>query len=589
MKSEKNFKIGVYVRVSTDEQVEKGHSLDDQIYKIEKYADSKEYDIIDYYKEEGKSGKNTKDRPEYLRMTNDILKGKINAICVYKLDRLTRNIKDLEELLNFLEVNKADLVSVTEDINTKNPAGTFFVRMTILLAQLERETIVARTKVGVEAAARDGIISGKPPLGYKKNIDALGSKEKKQLIINEDEVITVRRIFSMYLDGYSSFTISEKLIQENNKLRKWKDTTILKILSNKIYMGTIEHRKSKKSDEIIEFKDVVPSIITENIFYECQRLLEKNKLSFGGNLEYIYGKTLYCSKCGSLLNVSTVSKKNIKHYVCKKCNERINETKVEEKLLKDIINNSQFQFCLTYNSIFVDDIRLNEIINNIEIYQDDNYLKDKKDEIREILDEIVIKENVKRCDNIKKWYEMNYNEKSVFIKKTIDAIYIEKIKGKNQQDYDLKITKISFKQSSLEKIFRLIRLNIIDLYGSKNSFICSSAVINDKKELDKYLKYLNDKYNIKVIKIEFRKDLVKKVTKEIINKDNEIEYIITEEIDEKQNEKIDKLIEEVYDTPYCIKSIKINKSKEILDKDFLSEIHYHIFLNDINNVYKEKK
>ena len=101
-------------------------------------------------------------------MMEDMKTGKINKIIVYKLDRLTRSIKDLEVICNTLEEYNCDLESVAEEINTSNANGKFFIRMLTILAQLEIERTSERTKFGLAGALKKGHLPGKPPLGYMK-------------------------------------------------------------------------------------------------------------------------------------------------------------------------------------------------------------------------------------------------------------------------------------------------------------------------------------------------------------------------------------------------------------------------------------
>ena len=90
---------GIYVRVSTEEQALNGFSIRAQIDKLKMYCEVKEWVVIDTYKDEGKSGKNIKEREELLRLIEDIKKGKINNVLVYKIDRLTRSTRDLKMLI----------------------------------------------------------------------------------------------------------------------------------------------------------------------------------------------------------------------------------------------------------------------------------------------------------------------------------------------------------------------------------------------------------------------------------------------------------------------------------------------------------
>lgn len=556
MNDNSDIKLGVYIRVSTEEQANEGHSLDEQLDRIKRFCKFKDYKIYKIYKDDGKSAKDIDGRPMFKEMMEDIINGNVNAICIYKLDRLTRSIKDLEVILSLLEEYKCALFSVTEEINTKNAYGVFFIRMVILLAQLEIEQTKERTIMGLIGTVKKGIPIGKLPLGYLRDSNNEDIKLKKRAIIDSDTAPTIRRIFNLYLKGYSYYNIAEKLIEENNKLRNWNDSVIESILNNKLYYGTIEHWKSLKNKESMMFEDVVEPIISKEVFEECQLIMVKNKQSFGGHFNYLYGKTLYCAKCGSLLNVSNTKKQSIRHYICKKCNDRINENNIEKMLIEKLANITQFNMALTYNAIMVDDDRLCEVLNNVEIDVPDDRLRDRKEEIRDILDDLTIS-NIKDKTIIKSWNDMTYEEKREFIRANIDAIYIEKIKGSNQQNYKLEIKRIKFKQRNIDELFNLIRKNIVDLYVSDRNKMCSIAVMNGTDEYENYIKRLRKRYKIKVIEIPIRKDVHKSKVK---------------------SKELDNLIEKSLNEPNYFKTIKINKNKELLDSKFLNEVHYHLYV-----------
>ncbi|MCI8778078.1 MAG: recombinase family protein [Bacilli bacterium] len=129
---------GLYPRVSTEDQSRFGHSLDEQEDRLRKLCEFKGYKIYKVYREEGVSAKNT-NRPKFQEMIEDMKSGKINKIIVYKLDRLTRSIRDLETICTMLEEYNCSLESVAEEINTETANGKFFIRMLTILAQLKIE------------------------------------------------------------------------------------------------------------------------------------------------------------------------------------------------------------------------------------------------------------------------------------------------------------------------------------------------------------------------------------------------------------------------------------------------------------------
>lgn len=559
---EEKINTAVYIRVSTDEQAKEGHSLEEQLDRINEFCNYKKLQIIKVYSDDGKSAKDMKGRPEFLKMVKDVKNGKINNICIYKLDRLTRSVRDLEEILVLLDECNCGLMSVSEEINTKGYMGVFFIRLTILLAQLEVEQTRERTIMGLIGTVKQGIPIGKIPLGYKRDLNNEDSKLKKKAIINEEEAQVIRRIFNLYLKGYSYYFISKKLIEEGNKMKKWKDYEIQQIINNRIYCGDIEHRKTLKDKETIIYENVVPPIISKEVFNECQVLIEKNKQSFGESLEYMFGKTLYCNKCGSMLCVSTNNKKDIKHYWCKKCNSRLNENKVEKVILEKLESIEQFNIALTYNAIMVDNDRLTEILNNVELEAPDERLRERKEELRDLLDEALYKANIEK-DKSKNilWSEMNYEEKKNFISTMIEAIYIDKIAGKNQQDYSIVIKKIRFKQSRIMAFYKLINQGIIDSISAKaNAYYSSFTLMDKEEEIQNYIAKLRKKYKINVEEITIRGDEPKR---------------------KNSLKKMDDFFEENYfNNDKLFKLIKVGRNNELLKGTFNKERQIFISLDE---------
>ena len=100
----KNQKIAViYIRVSTEDQAREGFSLGEQQEKLEQLCKYKDYKIYKVYKDAGISAKDMKHRPSFQKMLQDMREGKINYIVAYKLDRVTRSVRDLEVLISELE------------------------------------------------------------------------------------------------------------------------------------------------------------------------------------------------------------------------------------------------------------------------------------------------------------------------------------------------------------------------------------------------------------------------------------------------------------------------------------------------------
>ena len=211
---------GIYIRVSTEDQAREGFSLGEQKEKLLELCKFKEYEIFKIYEEAGISAKDMENRPAFIEMLSDMKKGKINYIVAYKLDRVTRSVRDLEELISLLEKHNTYLVCDRDDVNTSTANGRFFVRMLTVLSQLEIEIVSERTKFGLNGAIKSGHLPGKIPLGYKKD-------GNKKTIIDETTKDIVTRIFDMYLAGKSYQQISNIFKKEKLLAPKiWYDSTI---------------------------------------------------------------------------------------------------------------------------------------------------------------------------------------------------------------------------------------------------------------------------------------------------------------------------------------------------------------------------
>ena len=168
---------GIYMRVSTEDQAREGFSLGEQEEKLRELCKFKELNVYKVYKDAGISAKDMEHRPQFQEMLKDMKEGKINYIVAYKLDRITRSVRDLEELISVLEQYNCFLLCDRDDVNTSTANGRFFVRMLTVLSQLEIEIVSERTKFGLNGAIKSGYIPGQRPFGYK-------SAEDKRMVID---------------------------------------------------------------------------------------------------------------------------------------------------------------------------------------------------------------------------------------------------------------------------------------------------------------------------------------------------------------------------------------------------------------------
>ena len=325
MKEEKKV-AGLYIRVSTEDQVREGFSLPEQEKRLRAMCEYKNYEVYDVYEERGISAKTGNYRPEFERLLQDVRDKKVNTIVVLKLDRLTRSVSDWEKILTFLEENDAYLDCANDEINTTNANGKMISRILTSVSQQEIERTSERTKIGLAGAIKVGHIPHMAPLGYKH--------EDKKLVIDYATKDVAIRIFNMYHDGLSYKKISnilngEKVLDKTN----WRDSTILNILENPIYKGDFIHgRRTKKPTY---YFDVVEPLVSKEYWEECQVQQKKNSRSFQRTLTYLFMQKLKCPKCKRILGGKATTKKNgnsYYYYYCHDCKISFKESEIEKTI-----------------------------------------------------------------------------------------------------------------------------------------------------------------------------------------------------------------------------------------------------------------
>lgn len=556
---DKKFVVGLYPRVSTEDQSRFGHSLDEQKDRMYKLCDYKGYEVYNVYEDAGISAKNM-NRPAFQEMIQDIKDGKINKIIVYKLDRLTRSIKDLEEICAFLEENNCSLESMCEDINTSTANGKFFIRMLTILAQLEIERTSERTKFGMVGAVKKGHFVGRPPIGYDK-VD-------KKLVINDIESEVIRRIFDLYIKGVAANAITKILNEEKALNRKWIPTLVDRILSNEIYIGNYVHRKTVSVEESQKFIGVAPAIIEEEVFNIAQIQKQKNLKNYKRKQTYIFMQSIKCPKCGTIMGgCSSKSHTGEKHcyYQCANCKTRVSEKKIEKQMINFLDDMLDF-FLLIDNTYkpylyrdtekelkkcnkIIDELNTKEkriksafvdgIVEEIELKDELDFIKNEKKIIEEKIKDLTIKEstedhknemrliyNLKQLEQIKNksyyvrknhlWDKLSKDQKQGLVFKYIDNISIEVDKKKN-----VSIKKININKKEINNIGHLFRENCFDLVVDSNDKSLILSNYNSKADLDSYIKSLSKFYKIKQNNLN-----IDSINLEKLNQNNDVLQII---------------------------------------------------------------
>lgn len=215
----------IYCRVSTQDQADSGLGLEAQEEKCRAYCFLNNWQVIGLYIDAGVSAKSM-DRPQLQHALAALTSGTV--LVVLKLDRLTRNVADLQPLSDQIERAGAEWASVQEKFDTSTATGRLMLRMILELSQWEREVIGERTSSALQQKKRRKERLGTTPLGY--------TTLEKQVIAVDGEQATVARARELRADGLSLRKIAAKLTLEGHRTKRngqWQAETIAKILKTR--------------------------------------------------------------------------------------------------------------------------------------------------------------------------------------------------------------------------------------------------------------------------------------------------------------------------------------------------------------------
>jgi len=214
-----------YVRVSTEEQVLTGVSLDSQEEKIKAYCIAKEWDLTRVIRDEGYSAKDL-NRPGMQEIIEGCKRKDFDVVVILKLDRLTRSVKDLGYLVeDIFQKNEVAFSSLQDNFDTATANGRMVMNILATLAQWERDIISERTRDAMSFMRRDLKLVGAVPFGYDCNNGSLS--------INPEEGVIVQKMIALRKRGRSYQKIATHLNAKEIPSKnggKWYPKTVMGIL-----------------------------------------------------------------------------------------------------------------------------------------------------------------------------------------------------------------------------------------------------------------------------------------------------------------------------------------------------------------------
>lgn len=510
-------KVAIYCRVSTTEQAEEGYSIDEQNIKIREYCEREGHEIYNLYEDRGISGKNITNRPGIKQLLQDATENKFDLVIVWKLNRISRKLLDILNIVELLNKHNIAFRSLTENFETETPSGKLQLNIMGAIGEFERETIAENVKMGLLARAKEGRWNGGVVLGYDLvELNNEGKKRKNTVLkINEKEANTVRRIFELYSQGHGYKAVVNRINKEGHKTKRngeFAVSTVKEILQNPVYIGKIRYNVrqdwSKKRRNNINANPILSDGIHEPIidvetWNKVQVILKERSKKHNKvyDCEFPLTGILKCPVCGAgmTINRSTAKRKDgtrriNEYYSCGNWKNKgtavCNSNSIRVEVADEYVLN-----------------KIMELINNESILKKvvDNINQNKSTKLKPILEQLeqvnkeIEKLTSKKSKNIELFEDgiVDKSELSIRVKSINDDI--EKLKYREQelkQDLQLaegdpipfdivnevmqRFKEVFFEMSTSQQRKQLIQL------------LVSKITINKEREIDSIEIQIND-------------------------------------------------------------------------------------------------
>jgi site-specific DNA recombinase len=393
--------VAIYVRVSTDQQAEKGYSLDTQLLDCKTKANELDYvSLIEEYVDDGYSGAYM-DRPALERLRNGIRDKRFGAVIVYDPDRLARNLTHQLIITDEIESSGAQLIFVNFEWQD-TPEGKLFYSIRGAVSAYEREKIRERMLRGKRGKALAGkVIRNNRPYGYGWNA------ERSVYVVNEEEAKMIRQIFNWCINEHLGIrAIATRLAEleypTRTERRSWNIGTVHDILTRETYCGVHwvnKEYKSKVSQNKFKrgFRDEsewipvqVPAIISRETWEAAQRQLQLNKRITKKPItyDYICRNLVVCPLCNTPMRTAVSGTKHKPYYICKTGRAVSGKTSLNNnykcparQIPADVLDRHVWLY-------------ISNILQNPEILSEElNHPRDQNEAVKEALERLAVNES----------------------------------------------------------------------------------------------------------------------------------------------------------------------------------------------------
>ena len=411
------------------------------------------------YADKGISGKNIKNRPALKELLKDAEERKFDSVLVWKMNRISRSLKDVLNIVDLFDEYNITFKSATEPLDTTTPSGKMQFQMMALIGEFERGTIAQNVKMGMLARAREGRWNGNILMGYdlKEKSDSTNKKRKDtELVINESEAEIIKIIFTMYSEGngYKAITsYLNKFAYTTKRGNPFSVNGIKDILKNPVYIGKIrynvlqnwsEKRRRHKNANPLIVDGIHEPIIDHELWDNVQKMMEdsKGKPSRIYDGEFPLTGILKCPVCGSgmvIMRSTNTRKDGTKHrieYYC--CGAWKNKGTAVCHSNSINVNKANDYVLGKLSELLDNDKLIKDIVANINTTRK-AMVDPSKDELEKILKEL---------------------EKLEAKKKKVFEAYEEEIITK--KDFSGRMAEITYREEMLQQEVNNLKSNILD-------------------------------------------------------------------------------------------------------------------------------